>query len=84
MLRVVLGRARPDKEWSGKVSGLQFSSASEGQESANSRGATSTILTVPSSRHEEEVDLEANENLMPMTKSLDLALGGTTKEKAGI
>jgi hypothetical protein len=25
MLRVALGRARPDTEWSGKVSGLEFS-----------------------------------------------------------
>ena len=60
MLRVVLRRARPDTEWSGKVSGLQFNSAPGVQESARSRGATSTILTVPRSHRGEEVDLEAN------------------------
>jgi hypothetical protein len=59
MLRVVLGRARPDTEWSRKMSGLQFNSAGV-QESTRSRGVTSTILTVPSSHHGEEVDLEAN------------------------
>ena len=60
MLRVVLGRARPDTEWSGKISGLQFNSAPGVQESMRSRGATSTILTAPRSHRGEEVDLEAN------------------------
>ena len=60
MLRVVLGRARPDIEWSRKISGLQFASAPAVQESTRSRGPTSTILTVPRSHREEEVDLEAH------------------------
>ena len=60
MLRVVLGHARPDAEWSAKISDLQFKSAPGVQESARSRGATSTILTVPRSHRGEEVDLEAN------------------------
>jgi hypothetical protein len=60
MLRVVLGRARPDTERGGKLSGLQFKSAPGAQESARSRGAISTIWTIPRSDHEEEVDLEAN------------------------
>jgi hypothetical protein len=62
MLRVVLGRARPDTEWSGKISGLQFNSAPGVQESRRlgSRGVTSTILTVPRSHRGEEADLEAN------------------------
>jgi hypothetical protein len=60
MLRVVLGRARPDTEWSGKISGLQFNSAPGVQGSARSRSATgSTTLTIPSSQHGEEIDLEA-------------------------
>jgi hypothetical protein len=60
MLRVVLGRARPDTEWSGKISGLHFNSAPGVPESVRSRGVTSTILTVPRSHHQEEVDLEAD------------------------
>jgi hypothetical protein len=60
MLRVVLGRARPDTEWNGKISGLQFSSAPGVQESTRSRLATSTILTVARSHHGEEANLEAN------------------------
>jgi hypothetical protein len=59
MLRVVLGRARPDTEWSGRLSGLQFDSASRVRKSARSRDATSMSLTVTKS-HGEEVDLEAN------------------------
>jgi hypothetical protein len=55
MLRVVLGRARPDTEWSGKISGLQFNSAPGVQGSATG----STILTIPRCQHGEEVDLEA-------------------------
>jgi hypothetical protein len=86
MLRVVLGRARPDTEWSGKISGLQFNSAPGVQESVRSRGVTSTILTVPRSHHGEEVDLEANGNLEPRTEPLNLAEGmsGTKEEKASI
>jgi hypothetical protein len=61
MLRVVLGRGRPDTAWSEKISGLQFNSAPEVKESARSRGALSTILTVPRNHRGEENDLEANE-----------------------
>ena len=60
MLRVVLGRARPDTEWSGKISGLQFNTAPGVQESVSSRDATSTILTVPRSHPGGAIDLEAN------------------------
>ena len=60
MLRVVLGRARPDTEWSQKISGLQFNSAPGIRGSTRSRGATGTILTVLRSHHGDEVDLEAN------------------------
>jgi hypothetical protein len=63
MLRVVLGRARPDTEWSGKISGLRFNSAPGVQESERPRGAASTILTIQSSRRAEEVDLEENAGL---------------------
>jgi hypothetical protein len=85
MLRVVLGRARPDTEWSGKVSGLRFGSAPGVQESARSRGATSTIATVLRSHHGEEADLEeANGDSKPTTERLELAeeLGRTEEEKA--
>ena len=66
MLRVVLGRARPDTEWSGKISGLQFNSAPGVQESTKSRGVTSTILTVP-------VDLEANEGSLDAEEGISEA-----------
>jgi hypothetical protein len=60
MFRVAVGRACPDTERSGKISGLRFGSAPGVQESARSRGAASTILTVRRSYPEEEDDLEAN------------------------
>jgi hypothetical protein len=69
MLRVVLGRARPDTEWSGKISGLRFTSVPGVQESATSRGAVSTILTIPRSHCAEDVDLEAGEE--PRTEALN-------------
>jgi hypothetical protein len=67
MLRVALGRARPETEWSGKVSGLEFSSnpGGETQTSADrkygtdGRFGTNTILTVPPSHLDNEVDIEA-------------------------
>jgi hypothetical protein len=52
MLRVVLGRARPDTEWSRKISALRFNSTSGGM--------TSTMLTVSRSHDVVELDLEAN------------------------
>ena len=60
MLRVVLGRTRPVTECGGKISDLQFNSAPGVQESARSRVATSTILTVPTSHSREDDDLEEN------------------------
>jgi hypothetical protein len=83
MLRVVLGHARPDTEWSEKISGLRFNSAPGVQESARSSGVTSTIMTVPRSHHMEEVDLEANGDLETRTEPLNLAerMCGTEEEK---
>jgi hypothetical protein len=77
MLRVALGRARPDTEWSGKISGLQFNSAPGVQESVQSRDVASIVLTVPNSRCREEVDLETN--VEPGTERLD----GDLEEKKG-
>ena len=56
MLRVALGRARPDTEWSAKISGIEFNSdlqaAADGTGTrtgdARSRGAVSSILMIPS------------------------------------
>jgi hypothetical protein len=73
MLCVVLKRIHPDTEWSGKISGLQFSSTPGTQESARSQGVTSTILTVPRSHHGEAVNLEANGE--PRTKPVDVEAG---------
>jgi hypothetical protein len=87
MLRVVLGHARPDTEWSGKISGLQFNSAPGVQESARSRGLASTILTVPRSHYgEEAVDLQANGDVESTSEPLDLTqgMGETMEEKARI
>jgi hypothetical protein len=71
MLRVALGRARPNTEWSGKISRLEFSSNPGGGLGANatandrlrshSTSGTSTVLTVPRSRAEHEVDIEAGD-----------------------
>jgi hypothetical protein len=87
MLRVVLGRARPDTEWSGKISGLRFNSVPGVQESVRSRGVTSTIMTVPRSHSgEEAVDLEANGDQESTSEPLDLTegMGETMEEKARI
>ena len=73
MLRVALGRARPATEWSGKISGLEFSSnpgdgkgaqASAHRSRSHSTGGgfgTNTILTVPRSHLEPEADIEARD-----------------------
>ena len=82
MLRVVLGRARPDTEWSGKISGLQFNSAPGIQESAISEGATSTILTVPRTHHREEVYLGANEEPSTEPSDWEEEMGGINQGKA--
>ena len=80
MLRVVLGRARPDTEWSGKISDIQFNAAPGVQESMRSRGATSTILTVPRSHHGEEVDMETSREPKPKTEHLDEKAGMDERE----
>jgi hypothetical protein len=71
MLRVSLGHARPEAEWSGKISGLEFSSNPGGRagalasayglrsHSTGGRFGTNTILTVLRSHFEHEVDIEA-------------------------
>jgi hypothetical protein len=74
MLRVFLGRARPETEWSGKISGLEFDSDPGGgagaQAPADSRSRShgtssgfviNTIVTVPRSHLEHEVDIEAGD-----------------------
>jgi hypothetical protein len=74
MLRVALGYACPDTEWSGKISEVQFNSNPRGraQTSATGRSSsqgtggrfgTNTILTVLRSNveHEVDVDLEAGD-----------------------
>ena len=74
MLRVALGCARPETEWSGKISGLEFRSNPVGragvQASPRSHGTssgfgTNTILTVPRSHLdlEHEVDIEARDGV---------------------
>ena len=73
MLRVALGRARPETEWNVKISGLKFSSNPGGGAGAQaladrsrSHGTgggfgTNTILTVPQSHLEPEADIEARD-----------------------
>jgi hypothetical protein len=73
MLRVVLRRARPDTEWSNKISGLQFNSALGIQESTSSRDATNLILTVPRTHRREEVELDVDEG--SRTEHLNFGLG---------
>jgi hypothetical protein len=69
MLHIVLGRARPDTEWSGKISGLQFNSRPGGGTQASVAGSsrsqdtgagfgTNTIRTVLRSHFEPEVDVD--------------------------
>jgi hypothetical protein len=75
MLRIALGRARPETEWSGKISGLEFTSnpgggagaqaSADGSRSHGTSGGfrTNTILTVPQSHLEHDrVDLEARKH----------------------
>jgi hypothetical protein len=84
MLRVVLRRARPDTEWSGKISGLHFNSAPGVPESVRSGGVTSTILTVPRSHHREEIDLEAAGEPRTEPSDREEQMGGTNEGKARI
>jgi hypothetical protein len=74
MLCVALGRARPETEWSGKISGLQFTSNPGGRAGASASAigsrshdtgggfGTNTILTVPHSHLEHEVDIEVRDH----------------------
>jgi hypothetical protein len=85
MLRVVLGRARPDTEWSGKISGLHFNSAPGVPESVRSRDITSTILTVPRSHHRpEEIDLEATGEPRTEPSDREEEMGGIDEVKTRI
>jgi hypothetical protein len=84
MLRVVLGRARPDTEWSGKISGLHFNSAPGVSGSVISRGVTSTILTVPRSHHREGIDLEATGEPRTEPSDQEEEMGGIDEVKARI
>jgi hypothetical protein len=86
MLRVVLGRARPDTEWSGKFSGLHFNSAPGVPGSVISRGVTSTIWTVPRSHHRpgEEIDLEATGEPRAEPSDREEEMGGIDEVKARI
>jgi hypothetical protein len=75
MLRVALGRARPETEWSGKISGLEFNSnpgrgagaqtLTDRSRSCGTTGGvgTNTILTVPRSYLEHEDDIEARDGV---------------------
>jgi hypothetical protein len=76
MLRVVLGRARPDTAWSAKVSGLEFNSSPGIRESARSRDATNTITMVPRTYNGEEVDLEASLEAKPESSGGEEMSGG--------
>jgi hypothetical protein len=83
MLRVALGRARSDTEWSGKISGLEFYSNPGTQASApgrlRSQGTshegfgTSTILMVPQSDLEDEPD--ADLGTRDVSSNMDTATG---------
>jgi hypothetical protein len=81
MLRVVLGRARPDTDWSGgKISSIQFNTASR---SARSRGATGTIMTVPRS-YFGEINLEANAELRTDPLTREEGMSGKDESKMRI
>jgi hypothetical protein len=74
MLRIARGRARPETGWSGKISGLEFTSnpggrvgASASADGSRSRGTgggfgTNTILTVLRSDLEHEVDVKVRDH----------------------
>jgi hypothetical protein len=74
MLRVALGRARPETEWNDKISGLEFNSNSGGgaeavsADSSRSHGTgggfgTNAILTVPRTHLEHEFDHRARDGI---------------------
>jgi hypothetical protein len=75
MLRVALGRARPETEYSGRISGLEFSSnpgggagaqASADRTRSHSTGGgvrTNTSLTISQSQMEHEVDIEVGDGV---------------------
>jgi hypothetical protein len=75
MIRVILGRAQPNSEWSGKISGIEFSSNPGGRvgeqastDRVRSHGiraaggfGTDTVLTVSGSHLRQEIDPEARD-----------------------
>jgi hypothetical protein len=74
MLRVALHRARPDTEWSGQISELEFSSDADGRvaqalvDKSRSRGTgvrsgINASLAVPRSHMEYEIDPEARDGI---------------------
>ena len=82
MLRVVLGRARSDTGWSGKISSLQFNSAPGAQESTRSREEVSAVLAVSRSHRGEEVDLEANGEPRILHLGREDGIGGTDEGRS--
>jgi hypothetical protein len=71
---VALGHARPETKWSGKISGLEFTSnpgragtqALDDRSRPHSTGGefgTSTILTVPRNHIEHDVDIEERDGI---------------------
>jgi hypothetical protein len=70
MLRVVLGRARPETEWSGNFSSLQFNSAPGVQR------------TVPGNHYGEDVGLEEGRD--SRTEPLTCEGNGRKEQKTSI
>ena len=68
MLRVVLGRARPEIEWTArsKFSDICFKPppAVASMQSNGTTRVTGTIITIPRSHHELEIDLEAGSDTL--------------------
>jgi hypothetical protein len=86
MLRVALERARPDTEWSGKISGLEFVSDVGGGAGAQASTGleTDTILTVRRSHLEHETDIEARDSasdLETITGKENLGPTSSSKQK---
>jgi hypothetical protein len=57
MLRVVLGRARPDSEWSGKVSRLEFTS-SQAVRASKPQGDRSAVLEYQEDNRDQNGEIE--------------------------
>jgi hypothetical protein len=89
MLRVILGRARPETEWSSQISGLEFNcnpgggAGAQADRSRSSAGlGTNSILAATRSHLVHEVDIEAgdgfssDDSTMPGKDNQDGALSG--------